>query len=90
MKKKPRPEAPDGNQGLTVAPVAPVATHGLPRLVDVGADACVPCKLMAPILDELRREYAGRMDVVFVDVWKNPGAGRRYGVYDVAPGEVTR
>ena len=54
-----------------------------PRLVDVGADACVPCKLMAPILDELRREYAGRMDVVFVDVWKNPGAGRPYGVYAI-------
>ena len=78
---KPRSEAPDSNQALAVAPIAPVTSHGLPRLVDVGADACIPCKLMAPILDGLRREYAGRMDVVFIDVWKNPGAGRRYGVY---------
>jgi thioredoxin 1 len=38
---------------------------------------------MAPILDELRREYAGRMDVVFVDVWKNPGAGSVYRVYSI-------
>jgi len=80
---KPRPEAPDGNQVLTVAPVAPVASHGLPRLVDVGAEACIPCKLMAPILEELRQEYAGRLEVIFIDVWKNPGAGSVYRVYAI-------
>jgi len=35
---------------------------------------------MAPVLDELRREYAGVMDVVFIDVWKDPEAGTPYGV----------
>jgi thioredoxin 1 len=30
------------------------------RLVDVGADKCIPCKMMAPILEELKGEYAGR------------------------------
>jgi len=50
----------------------------LPRLVDLGADKCVPCKKMAPILKELKTEYAGRMDVEFIDVWQNPDAGKTY------------
>lgn len=52
----------------------------LPRLVDLGADKCIPCIMMAPILEELREEYKGRLEVTFIDVWKNPGAGRRYGI----------
>ncbi len=50
----------------------------LPRLVDLGADKCIPCKAMAPILKDLKAEYAGRMDVEFIDVWKNPDAGKAY------------
>ncbi len=50
----------------------------LPKLVDLGADKCIPCKAMAPILKDLKTEYAGRMDVEFIDVWKNPGAGKAY------------
>jgi len=50
----------------------------LPRLVDVGADKCIPCIAMAPILEELKKEYAGILDVEFVDVWKNPNAGQKY------------
>lgn len=52
----------------------------LPRLVDLGADKCIPCIMMAPILEELREEYKGRLEVTFIDVWKNPGAGRSYGI----------
>ena len=59
---------------------APPATKSLPRLVDVGADKCVPCIMMAPILEELKKEYAGVLEVDFVDVWKNPNAGQKYGV----------
>lgn len=62
------------------APASAPATARIPRLVDVGAGKCIPCKAMAPILDELRVEYAGRMDVQFVDVWKDPRAGEPYGV----------
>ena len=52
----------------------------LPRLVDLGAGKCIPCKKMAPILEELKKEYARRMEVEFIDVWKNPDAGKAYGV----------
>lgn len=52
----------------------------LPRLVDLGADKCIPCKLMAPILGELEKEYAGQLEVVFIDVWKKRDEGTRYGI----------
>jgi thioredoxin 1 len=59
---------------------APMTGTGLPHLVDLGADQCVPCKLMAPILDELKEDFAGRMDVTFIDVWKNREEARRFGI----------
>lgn len=52
----------------------------LPRLLDLGADKCIPCKAMAPILEELKKEYAGRMTVEFIDVWKNPEAGKAHNI----------
>ena len=52
----------------------------LPRLTELGADKCIPCKMMAPILEELKSEYAGKLEVVFIDVWKNPEKGREYGI----------
>ena len=56
------------------------ASAKLPKLVDLGATKCIPCKMMAPILDELKKEYAGRMHVEFIDVWENEEAGKKYGV----------
>jgi thioredoxin 1 len=52
----------------------------LPRLLDLGADRCVPCKMMAPILDELKADYDGIMTVEFIDVWKHPAEAEPYGV----------
>ena len=57
-----------------------VASRPLPRLVDLGAGTCIPCKAMAPILDGLRAEYAGRMEVVFIDVWKDREAADTYAI----------
>jgi thioredoxin 1 len=59
----------------------------LPRLVDLGADKCIPCKMMAPVLAELAKDYAGQLNVVFIDVWKNPGEGERYGI-QVIPTQI--
>jgi thioredoxin 1 len=52
----------------------------LPKLVDLGATKCIPCKMMAPILEELKREYAGRLEVVFIDVWENRKAIGQYAI----------
>ena len=62
------------------AKATPAATAKLPKLIDLGAGKCIPCKLMAPILEELKKEYAGKMDVEFIDVWQNPDAGKQYGI----------
>lgn len=69
--------------GLAAAEPAPQ----LPRLVDLGADKCIPCKLMAPIIAELTKDYAGQLNVVFVDVWKNPGQGKAYNI-QVIPTQI--
>ena len=57
-----------------------VPVPGLVTMVDLGATACIPCKMMAPIIEELKSEYQGRAAVVFIDVWKNPAAGRQFGI----------
>jgi thioredoxin 1 len=62
------------------APETVVPGKALPRLVDLGAGKCIPCRMMAPILEELKKTYAGRMDVQFIDVWENPDAGTTYGI----------
>ena len=67
--------------GLNAADVAaPAAQSALPRLVDLGAGKCIPCKMMKPILDELTKEYVGQFDVVFIDVWENREEGTKYGI----------
>ena len=55
-------------------------TRTLPRLLELGADECVPCKMMQPVLAELRQEYAGKLQVDFIDVWQDPSAGEQFGV----------
>ena len=53
---------------------------GLPRLLDLGSTSCIPCRMMTPILEELKKTYAGKLQVDFIDVWKDQEAGRQYGI----------
>ncbi len=67
--------------GLNAADVAaPAAQTSLPRLVDLGAGKCIPCKQMKPILDDLTRNYADQFTVVFIDVWENREEGAKHGI----------
>jgi len=45
-------------------------SYGVPIVIDFGADSCIPCKKMAPILKELNSELKGKAIIKFVDVWK--------------------
>lgn len=69
-----------GDEARDVADDRIAETSDLPKLLDLGADKCIPCKAMAPILEEMRETFAGRLDVEFIDVWKNRDAGSRYGI----------
>jgi len=48
--------------------------------IELGADRCIPCKAMQPIMKEVAKEYAGKIQVVFYDVWKDPAPARKYGI----------
>ena len=52
-------------------------------LVDLGAKSCIPCKLMAPILEELEKEYKGRAAVIFIDVWENRDKAKEFKVVTI-------
>jgi thioredoxin 1 len=72
--------------------------EALPKLLDLGAGKCIPCKMMAPILDELKETYADTFEVVFIDVWENPDEAKQYDIrmiptqifYDAAGKELFR
>jgi thioredoxin len=64
-----------------------LAGLGRPTLIELGSDTCIPCKLMAPILDELKNEYAGSMDVRFLDVHKNLDLTAQYRI-NVIPTQI--
>jgi len=63
-----------------LAEKAPETSAKTPRLLDLGATMCIPCKMMAPVLAELRQQYQGRLAIVFIDVWENPNAAEPYSV----------
>ena len=56
------------------------APAALPKLVELGASSCVPCKRMKPIIDELTREQAGVIAVEFIDVKKDAESAKPYKV----------
>jgi thioredoxin 1 len=55
----------------------------VPVLVDVGATWCAPCKALAPIVDRVARETAGRAKVVKMDMDASPRTAQRYGIRGV-------
>ncbi len=48
--------------------------------IELGADRCIPCRAMQPIMREIAKEFKGQVQVVFYDVWKNPQPARKYGI----------
>ena len=78
--------------------IPPVPTLGMVTMLDLGATKCIPCKMMAPIIEELQKEYAGRASIIFIDVWEHREQAQRFGIqgiptqifYDKAGKEVGR
>jgi thioredoxin 1 len=55
-----------------------VPVKGMVTMVDLGAKKCIPCKMMAPILEKVKRDYDGRAAIVFIDVWKHRDEAKRF------------
>jgi len=46
-----------------------IPVKGMVTLIDLGANACIPCKMMAPIMTKLEKMYQGKAAISFIDVW---------------------
>jgi thioredoxin 1 len=63
-------------------------TPGVPvkntvTIVDLGAKTCIPCKMMVPILEELKEEYKGRAEVIFIDVWEDRSKVKEFNLISI-------
>jgi thioredoxin 1 len=57
-----------------------VPVKGKVTMVDLGAASCIPCKMMAPILEKLEKQYRGKAAIVFIDLRYDREAAQRFGV----------
>ena len=48
--------------------------------LELGADRCIPCKKMQPIMKEIAAAFPDRVQVIFYDVWKDPAPAEKYGI----------
>lgn len=60
-----------------------IISHPGPALVDCWAAWCAPCRMVAPILDQLAKEYSGRVLIAKLDIDANPETAARYNVMSV-------
>ena len=79
-------------------PVDKARMSGKPSMIEFGSTGCVPCEMMQPILENLRKKYPDKLNVVFVHVGENKMLGARFGIrvipvqafYDAKGKEVFR
>jgi thioredoxin 1 len=56
---------------------------GMVTMIDLGAKKCIPCKMMAPIMEKMERKYEGKAAVVFIDVWEHRQQAARFHIHTI-------
>jgi len=51
---------------------------GMVTMIDLGAKKCIPCKMMAPIMEKMEQKYEGKAAIVFIDVWEHREQAARF------------
>ncbi|MBN1847625.1 MAG: thioredoxin fold domain-containing protein [Deltaproteobacteria bacterium] len=57
-----------------------IPVKGMPTMVDLGANECVPCKMMVPVMEKVEKKYHGKAAIIFIDVWKDKAPAQRFGI----------
>ena len=65
---------------FAASPVPEVPVKGMVTMVDIGAKACIPCKMMMPVMEEVEKEYKGTASILLIDVWENRDQGAKFGL----------
>ena len=80
-------EATDSNKAVksTATTITDENSQIKVTFIELGSVKCVPCKMMQPIMDEIEKEYAGQVKVVFYDVWTPEGQpyAKKYGIQGI-------
>ena len=71
-----------GDAGSTAAPQANHSPGSSPRVtfIELGADSCVPCKEMKPVMAGIAKAFGDQVEVIFYDVWEDPAPANEYGI----------
>ena len=64
-------------------PVDKARMSGKPTMAEFGATGCIPCDMMQPILDKLRKNYPDTLNVIFAHVREKPIMGARFGIRSI-------
>ena len=60
-----------------------IVQQDVPVLVDFKADWCAPCKMMAPILKQVKQNFKDQIKIIKIDIDKNPAVAQKYAVRSV-------
>ncbi|MCJ7680334.1 MAG: thioredoxin family protein [Candidatus Aminicenantes bacterium] len=70
----------DSHDSLIIQDAQPDFSQFKVTFIELGADKCIPCKAMQPVMKEIAQEYKGTIQVVFYDVWKTPQFAQDYNI----------
>ena len=65
---------------VACADIKDAPVKGMITMIDLGAKKCIPCKMMAPIIQKLEKAYQGKAAIIFIDVWQNKAQAKKFGI----------